>query len=269
MDGIGVPRVVMTVKTTRLRKSGQKQIIGGRSLRHKERPVAVFDIDGTIFRSSLAIELLHELIDIGIFPKNAKQGYERELLAWRKRKGSYENYINKVVAVLWGNLKGVKSGVVERAAEKVLQSKRFYTYRYTRDLAKSLKKKGYFLLAISHSPRVILGPFAKRFGFDEAYGSLAETDAKGKLTGNPKNFHLIKDKGGILLRARLRHGFTLKKSIGVGDTESDISFLKLVQYPLCFNPNMKLYREAQKRGWKIVVERKDVMYDGVRAKKVR
>jgi len=53
---------------------------------------------------------------------------------------------------------------------------------------------------------------------------------------------------------------TLKGSVGVGDTESDIAFLKMVEKPICFNPNQKLYQYAKRAGWKIVVERKDVIY---------
>ncbi|MFH1246519.1 MAG: hypothetical protein V1489_01955, partial [Candidatus Liptonbacteria bacterium] len=48
---------------------------------------------------------------------------------------------------------------------------------------------------------------------------------------------------------------------GVGDTESDVSFLKMVERPICFNPNKELYAKAKKRGWRVVVERKDVVYE--------
>ena len=71
---------------------------------------------------------------------------------------------------------------------------------------------------------------------------------------------LVSDKAKILQRAVEKEGLTLKGSIGVGDTESDIKFLKLVQRPICFNPNKKLYNHAKSVGWEIVVERKDVIY---------
>lgn len=65
----------------------------------------------------------------------------------------------------------------------------------------------------------------------------------------------------ILQRAVKKEGLTLKGSIGVGDTESDIPFLELVEEAICFNPNEKLYRAARRNGWKIIVERKDVIYE--------
>ncbi|GAI32477.1 unnamed protein product, partial [marine sediment metagenome] len=36
--------------------------------------------------------------------------------------------------------------------------------------------------------------------------------------------------------------------VGVGDTESDIAFLKMVEKPICFNPNKKLYQYAKRVG---------------------
>ena len=71
---------------------------------------------------------------------------------------------------------------------------------------------------------------------------------------------LILDKSKILQRAVNKENLTLKHSVGVGDTESDISFLKQVAKPICFNPNRKLYNYAKRKHWSIIVERKDVIY---------
>ena len=57
-----------------------------------------------------------------------------------------------------------------------------------------------------------------------------------------------------------KENLTLKDSIGVGDTEGDIPLLKMVEIPICINPNKNLFAVAMKEGWRIVVERKDVIY---------
>jgi phosphoserine phosphatase len=36
--------------------------------------------------------------------------------------------------------------------------------------------------------------------------------------------------------------------------------LEMVERSICFNPNSALYKQAQVRGWEVVVERKDVVY---------
>ena len=50
-------------------------------------------------------------------------------------------------------------------------------------------------------------------------------------------------------------------SVGMGDTLSDVGFLELVWTPIDFNPNRSLFEVARRRGWPIVVERKDVIYN--------
>jgi len=71
---------------------------------------------------------------------------------------------------------------------------------------------------------------------------------------------LIDDKARVLQRAIEKEGLTLSGSVGVGDSEIDIAFLKMVEKPICFNPNSKLYQHAKLAKWKIVVERKDMVY---------
>ncbi len=224
------------------------------------RKVAIFDVDGTIFRGSLVIELVEVLIERGIFKTEARRIYQAEKLRWLDRKGDYESYINAVVASFIKNLKGVSYGDFKDAAETVVARYQDRTYRFTRDLVKELRQKGYYLLAISHSPKGIVDSFCKRLGFNKVYGMFYELGPSDRFTGTVSDAHLIHNKGVILRRAVKKEGLTLKGSVGVGDTEGDIAFLELVEKPICFNPNKKLYTYGKRAGWKVVVERKDVVY---------
>jgi HAD superfamily hydrolase (TIGR01490 family) len=221
---------------------------------------AIFDIDGTIFRSSLLIEVTEALIEAGTFPVSVRKRYDREYKSWLNRKGSYDDYIDGVVRVFQDHIKGVHFEDFLKVAQKVVAGHKDRTYRYTRDLVKELKKKGYFLLAISKSPKGIVERFAKNLGFDKVYGMLYETDKNEKYTGKIMFYDLMADKAKVLNRAVDKEGLTLRGSVGVGDTESDIAFLKIVDRPICFNPNRKLYDHACRVGWEIVAERKDVIY---------
>jgi HAD superfamily hydrolase (TIGR01490 family) len=226
-----------------------------------KKRVAVFDIDGTIFRSSLLIELTEMLVAEKIFPAGARNAYAASYRRWLERKDSYEKYIAAVIRTFEKNLKGVREKDFTRVAKRVVTFHRNRVYRYTRDLIKRLRHRGYYLLAITHSPKYIADGFGKHLGFNKVYGRLLELDKKGRFTGRTMHEDLIWDKAKILERAVEKENLTLRGSIGVGDTESDISFLRLVEKPICFNPNMALYRAAKHRGWKVVVERKDVIYE--------
>lgn len=222
--------------------------------------VAIFDIDGTIFRSSLLIEITEALVDGKIFSSKAREMYKRAYTRWHDRKGSYEEYIGAVIKAFEGNIKGVGHSDFLRIAKRVVVSNQNRVYRYTRDLVKELQDKNYYLLAISNSPRETVEGFCRKLGFHKVYGRIYEVGRDKKFTGKVSYTDLIADKSEILKRAVEKEGLTLVNSVGIGDTESDIAFLKLVKKPICFNPNQKLYRYARRAGWKIVMERKDVIY---------
>jgi HAD superfamily hydrolase (TIGR01490 family) len=226
-----------------------------------KRPVAAFDIDGTVFRSSLVLELVERLIERGLFPPGASEAYEEERRKWLDRRGDYATYINKVVQVFAKHIKGLSFEEVANLSGEIIEERRDRVYRYTRDLIKELKAEGHYLLAISHSPKFIADGFGYEQGFDKVYGTFYATGALDCFTGEIEDEDLIRNKAAILHRALRKEDLSLEGSFAVGDTESDIPMLELVETPIAFNPNSLLYKHAKRRGWKIVVERKDVIYE--------
>ncbi|HPW34806.1 MAG TPA: HAD-IB family hydrolase, partial [Candidatus Paceibacterota bacterium] len=89
-------------------------------LKEKKVKIAVFDIDGTIFRSSLLIELVNGLVKAGIFPKKAHKEMEADYLAWLNRVGDYDDYLGKVISIYDRHIVGKKFKNVEVAAQKVI-----------------------------------------------------------------------------------------------------------------------------------------------------
>lgn len=225
-----------------------------------KKKVAIFDVDGTIFRSSLLIELVEDLIEKGIFPASTEKYYEKQFKAWLDREGTYEAYIDGVVQAFVPSIKGVQYKDFIETAKGVVDEHRKHVYRYTRDLVADLKEQEYFLLAISQSPKGILDEFCEELGFDKVYGRFYELGPTDRFTGEIVDVHLIGNKSNIVKRAIEKNDLTLKGSIGVGDTEGDVSLLEMVERPICFNPNKALYKIAKMNDWEVVVERKDVVY---------
>lgn len=229
-------------------------------MKPKITKLAVFDIDGTIFRSSLVIELINGLVRAGIFPKSVKQEMEKEYLAWLDRRGSYEAYVNKAVAIYVKHIAGKNFAKVNKAARSVIGFHKDRVYRFTRDLIKRLKKEKYLLAAISGSPSYIVRQYAKAIGFTVFFGTELEVKS-GKFTGKAKSLDSAFHKAKLVKNLKLKYpNINFKNSIAVGDTESDIPMLKLVGRPIAFNPNLQLAKYAKRKGWEIVVERKDVIY---------
>lgn len=225
--------------------------------------LAIFDIDGTIFRSSLVIELSHALVEAGIFPKAARKEIEKEYLAWLDRKGTYEAYINKVVKIYVKYITGKSFVKVKSVAQEVISFQKDRVYRFTRDLIKNLSHQDYFLVAISGSPSYIVSAYAKKIGFNLFFGTELEV-RNGKFTGKVISLDSAFNKSKIVKSLVKKFpSINLKQSLAVGDTESDVAMLKLVGKPIAFNPNLQLARVARAKKWQVVVERKDVLYNVV------
>ncbi len=226
-----------------------------------QKPVAFFDVDGTLFRSSLLIELVEELVREGIFPSDAQTGYARSHAAWLAREGAYDAYIDAVIQTFLTHIKGVHYGQLADIGRRVvaLKSKRVYTF--TRDYVQELKADGYIVIAISQSPKTVLDEFCRQYGFDKVYGRMYEIGPSDCFTGEVTDEHLISNKANIVNRVFERHlELTREGSIAVGDTDGDIPLLESVDRPICFNPNRALLDHAKSQGWEVVVERKDVIY---------
>src|SRR3990167_8154837 len=80
------------------------------------RKLAIFDVDGTIFRWSLFIEIVEGLIEKGYFPQKAFQEINARYLQWMDRKIHYNIYLEQVIQTYYKYLKGCKYSDVEEVA---------------------------------------------------------------------------------------------------------------------------------------------------------
>jgi HAD superfamily phosphoserine phosphatase-like hydrolase len=157
------------------------------------------------------------------------------------------------------NIIGCREEEIKKVAQKVINLNHQRVYIFTKKLIKELKRKNYHLLVISGSPIEIVSKYADHFEFDDFFGSIYDKDEKGFYNGK-EAFVPVFDKGRVVKNFIKEKKLSLKKSVGVGDTESDAKFLELVERPIAFNPNKGLKAIAESKNWEIVVERKDVIY---------
>jgi HAD superfamily hydrolase (TIGR01490 family) len=224
----------------------------------KQRPVAIFDIDGTIFRNSLLIELHWKMVKEGLIPRSQIKELDRRYWNWVTRRGSYDDYLQEVIDSFNTYITGVSTKTIQQFARQVVKVQSSIVYRYTRALITKLRKT-HLLVAISGSPQIVVGEFARTWGFDYYIGT-QHAIHNGKFVPG-KIWVAAENKQEALRRLQEQHGFTVGRgSVGVGDTESDIKILELVDVPICLNPTAGLYKVAARRGWLTVVERKDAVY---------
>jgi len=227
----------------------------------ERKKLAIFDIDGTIFRKNLHFVLINELVFLKVFPKKVKNILVDVYAEWLEHEGTYENYRMALVDLYSKHIKGCKKEDILKASREVINFHEKRTYIFAENLISKLKKENYNIIAISGSPIEVVEEYNKKhLKFDKAFGSMYELNKEGIYTGKVF-FEPTKNKGEVAKQYAAENGIDFKDSYGMGDTESDASFLKLVENPIVFNPNKNLKEIGEKENWRIVVEKKDVIYE--------
>lgn len=223
------------------------------------KPIAIFDIDGTIFRSSLTIELFKHLVARKVFGSGFMTRVRASEAKWLNRQGHYEDYVADVAAAYQKAIIGKRKDDIVAESRKVIAEQKLRTYRYTKYLLESIRGR-YFTVGISGSPLEIVSEYNQFLKFNKVYGWEFGLDQKGRYTNVvlhvPPQY-----KRELIVRYVQNHGLSFKKSIGVGDTEADIGFLELVERPIAFNPNSGLAKIARRNNWTVVTERKDLVLE--------
>lgn len=221
---------------------------------------AVFDIDGTVIRWQLYHAIVDELGRRNCLSPIDHQKIIDARQTWKSRKSSnsFSDYEATLVHVYHHALSQITVEDYMQAVETVFEMYKDQVYTYTRDLIKKLKAKDYFLLAISGSQQEIIEKLGAYYGFDAVVGATYE-QTEGHFTGDRTTTYGRKD---IVLKELIdRYNLSVESSIAVGDSESDIAMLAMVKRPIAFNPSKGLFDEAQRQGWNIVIERKNVTYE--------
>jgi len=222
---------------------------------------AVFDIDGTIIRWQLYHAIVDRLAKNGQISDEAFQTAKTARMDWKRRSNetAFKAYERALVGIFDVAITNIAYKDFMAAVQAVFDEYKEQTYVYTRNLMHDLKAQGYLLFAISASQQQIVELLARYYGFDD-WGGSEYLVKDGAFTGQ-KYVLLSDEKPKLLQKLVEKHDAIFNDSIGVGDSESDIPMLGTVEHPLAFNPSKLLFEHARSEQWKIVVERKNVIYE--------
>ncbi|HSW37037.1 MAG TPA: HAD family phosphatase [Candidatus Saccharimonadales bacterium] len=225
------------------------------------RPFAVFDIDGTLIRWQLYHAIADELAKQGHFKEADYQEVKQARMLWKRREhqDSFKDYEQALVKAVDQVILTITVDDLKQACQTVLNEYKDQVYTYTRQLIQELRSKNYLLFAISASQTEIVKLLADYYGFDDSGGSSYEIK-NNRFTGK-KQVLRSERKPDYLKTLVKKHNAIYEQSIGVGDSESDIAMLEVVERAIAFNPTKQLFNHAKSHGWKIVVERKNVIYE--------
>jgi len=225
-----------------------------------KRPFAVFDIDGTLIRWQLYHAIIEDLIASGTISSEYAEKIEAARRTWKQRLdgASFGDYEMTLVHTYHDLLASLPHKPFEEAVERVFELHKDQVYTYTRDLLRQLKSRGYLLFAISGSHQEAVTKLGDYYGFDATIGA-HYGHTNGHFTGE-RSSPVDIGKGPLLKQLVEEWNASWEGSLAIGDSRSDAAMLELVEQPIAFNPNRELFEIAREQGWRIVVERKDMIY---------
>ena len=221
---------------------------------------AAFDIDGTLIRWQLYHSMVQSLATSGKLGKKAEEQLDAARMKWKRRESSEEfrEYELVVLKIYEDALHTLQPAEFDKHIDAVIEEFKDQVYVYTKNLIKKLKHENYLLFAISGSHLELVERIARYYGFDDWIGTIYERD-QARFTG--KKYVPSFNKKQALESLVKKHGVGFTDSLAIGDSHSDGAMLEMVEYPIAFNPEKRLLDLAQTNGWKIVIERKNVIYE--------
>jgi HAD superfamily hydrolase (TIGR01490 family) len=221
---------------------------------------AAFDIDGTLIRWQLYHALIDGLVKRGYIDPSDFPSVKESRMAWKNRGHieAFKAYERELVAFYETNIKHLQANHFSQVVDDVFKEYKDQVYIYTRDLLKDLKSKDYLLFAISGSQIEIVQKIADYYGFDD-YSGTSYLQEGGKFSGEV--IFNAGDKDKVLKGLMKKHNASITGSMALGDSAGDIKMMDLVENPIAFNPEKKLFDYAQGKNWKVVLERKNMVYE--------
>lgn len=217
------------------------------------KPFAAFDVDGTIFKSSLLSKVIRASRRSGLM---SAETFEQADFLWHRwneenTDDNYQAFIDESVRAFAAEINGKTVEQLQEVTTKMLETESKRMLAFPRLLIETIRDSHY-ILALSGSPESLVQPFLEKLGFDEVRGTEYQV-VGGKFTG--ANITLG-NKVRVIEKLIEEGVVTRLGSIAVGDTLGDIAMLSFAEKPVTINANQSLADQAKRAGWPRVTETK-------------
>lgn len=218
-------------------------------MKSEESHIAFFDLDRTALGMNTGLAMGKAAYSMGLLKKRDVVRAFFILMLFKLRILQAERMIKGMGSWLAGLSEEKVAVIAEKAVDDYLVRS---VYQEFRDELKihTLKKARTSLLTSAISELCI--PLASKLAIENIICTRMECP-DGIYTGNPETCYCYgAEKAKRMEEFCKNNGIRLESSYYYADSISDLPALELVGNPVCVNPDRKLRRIAEKRGWKIV-----------------
>jgi HAD superfamily hydrolase (TIGR01490 family) len=212
---------------------------------------AFFDLDRTLLRRSSALALA------GTFRRRGwiSRGDLAKAVLWQAlfvARGAGHLEVRKIadrgLAVLAGRTPVELVDIVESALAPVLRP---LLAPAVVEAARGYQARGYRTYIVSTALQEIVDALVAELGLDGGIGTTCEV-VDGRYTGRALRALHGEEKAAAVRALASADGLDLPQSAAYSDSYSDLPFLEAVGVPFAVNPDRRLRRVAEERGWTVL-----------------
>src|SRR4051794_17431757 len=108
------------------------------------------------------------------------------------------------------------------------------------------------VIIVSASGAEVVEPIGELLGADGVVATRMQI-AEGRYTGDIDFYAYAENKALAIKDLALRNGYDLSRSFAYSDSITDLYMLEVVGHPYAVNPDRELRRQAEARGWPVLV----------------
>ncbi|MDP5008597.1 MAG: HAD-IB family phosphatase [Glaciimonas sp.] len=215
-------------------------------------PLAILDMDGTLYPGTLASDMIQTLLDEGHGHAATSRSMIDTLQRRHQRLVSQATIVEEFYANYLHTLEGVAHSHVQDAAENVWEKARCKLFAYVRPVLDELRACGYQTIVISGSPQEVINLAIADLGINYGIGARIQVQngyCVHKLLTAPARL----GEKAVLLQVLIDQiKQNLQNSLAIGNTTSDAEVFRLVDHAIAFEPEAALAELAHVEHWAIV-----------------
>jgi HAD superfamily phosphoserine phosphatase-like hydrolase len=216
----------------------------------KCKGLAVLDFDGTLSKGFISMGFLDYLAKLEVYSSECYKEQMRILSDYKAGRLHYEKWCYQWGQLWAKGLKGRSVRTVNKCAAKFFKSFRKNIYFDSYKVIRLLKNNNYKVVILTMAAKEMISLAAKDFGADIFFSTEVESK-KGVYTGRLLTDIHVPGGKEESLRKLLQRG-DYQKTIGFGDSKSDVEFMKLLDLRIAFNPVPEMKMFCKKYKWDII-----------------
>ena len=218
------------------------------------KPLALFDVDKTLYDGLSYFPLLEAQIEDGLIGQDVMRGANDSMQQYAEGAMDYEDFVRYLLDIYTEGLAG-------RPADEVIESTNAFFDRqggffgYAKPTVEMLQATHENVL-VTGGTQFTAAAVGRILGVSAMVSSVVEVE-EGHITGRMQSYLATRYEKRDAI-AHLTDAHPYESSFGFGDSEGDLEMLRAVEHAICIQPTPGLREVALQEGWQIVDSRDEL-----------